>query len=830
MPAALSDGSGDVGMSLLFQHWQQRWRLPELRLLLLALVVSVTVVTAVGFFASRVENAMQAQARQLLGGDLVLTAARPLDKAYVQRAQALGLETAETVSFPSMASIGEKLQLTQLKAVSSAYPLRGELKTAAAPDAAEVLSTGSVPATGEIWAEARLFAELGVQPGASVTLGRSTFTLTRVLTQEPDRSSNLFQLAPVVLMNLADLPATQLLSPASRARFNQLFAGELKLIKQLQQELEPQLKPTERVRTLDEDLASVQQTLQRSGRFLGLAALLSVVLAGAAVVLTAASLMRRELPAVAVLKAMGMSRRQVLVDYAFSLLLTALLAAAIGVVLGLLLQFGLAEWLSRFVGQELPAPSALPALSGLLTAVVLLLGFALPPLLRLVNTSPMQILQGALQGAQQSTWLVVVCLVVAVFGLLWLQARDVLLAGLLLLGLCIGIGLFTVLAAAGLRLVQMAGKRAGWGWLPALGRSKRAVLLVVVFATGLFALLLLTTVRTDLLDRWEQTLPADAPDHFLINIQPAEAKPLQRFLNERGVKTNLYPMIRGRLVEINGKPVKAEDYQEQRAQRLLEREFNLSSFATFPASNALLEGQWFDGKQGGLSIEQGIGETLKFGMGDKLTFDIAGQRLSDTVTSVREVRWDSMQPNFFVIAAPGSMEALPQTLITSIHLGEQKPLVTALIRQFPSVTAIDVGAIVNEVRSLVGQVSLAVQGIFVFTLIAGVVVLVAALQSQKAERRRELAILKSLGAGRALLQRRIWVEFLLLGALAGALAGLLALTAGNVLAYYLFDLDMRLNPLPLLIGTVLGSLLVGVAGYWNLRGLLAVLPLSLLKT
>ncbi len=817
-------------MSLLFQHWQQRWRLPELRLLLLALVVSVTVVTAVGFFASRVENAMQAQARQLLGGDLVLTAARPLDKAYVQRAQALGLETAETVSFPSMASIGEKLQLTQLKAVSSAYPLRGELKTAAAPDAAEVLSTGSVPATGEIWAEARLFAELGVQPGASVTLGRSTFTLTRVLTQEPDRSSNLFQLAPVVLMNLADLPATQLLSPASRARFNQLFAGELKLIKQLQQELEPQLKPTERVRTLDEDLASVQQTLQRSGRFLGLAALLSVVLAGAAVVLTSASLMRRELPAVAVLKAMGMSRRQVLVDYAFSLLLTALLAAAIGVVLGLLLQFGLAEWLSRFVGQELPAPSAMPALSGLLTAVVLLLGFALPPLLHLVNTSPMQILQGALQRAQQSTWLVVVCLVLAVFGLLWLQAQDVLLAGLLLLGLCIGIGLFTVLAAAGLRLVQMAGKRAGWGWLPALGRSKRAVLLVVVFATGLFALLLLTTVRTDLLDRWEQTLPADAPDHFLINIQPAEAEPLQRFLNERGVKTNLYPMIRGRLVEINGKPVKAEDYQEQRAQRLLEREFNLSSFATFPASNALLEGQWFDGKQGGLSIEQGIGETLKFGMGDKLTFDIAGQRLSDTVTSVREVRWDSMQPNFFVIAAPGSVEALPQTLITSIHLGEQKPLVTALIRQFPSVTAIDVGAIVNEVRSLVGQVSLAVQGIFVFTLIAGVVVLIAALQSQKAERRRELAILKSLGAGRALLQRRIWGEFLLLGALAGALAGLLALTAGNVLAYYLFDLDMRLNLLPLLIGTVLGSLLVGVAGYWNLRGLLAVLPLSLLKT
>lgn len=816
-------------MKRLFQHWQQRWRMPELRLLLLALIVSVTAVTAVGFFTSRVENAMQAQARQLLGGDLVLTSARPLDAAYLQRARARGLETAETISFPSMASVGDKLQLTQLKAVSSAYPLRGELKTATAPDAPEQLSTGQLPARGEIWAEARLFAELGVQPGAQVQLGKSMFKLARVLTQEPDRSSNLFQLAPVVLMNLDDLPATQLLSPASRARFNQLFAGDGQQVRQLQDELKPKLQPTERIRTLDEDLASVQQTLQRTGRFLGLAALLSVVLAGAAVVLTSTSLMRRELPAVAVLKAMGMSRRQVLIDQAFSLLLTALLAAVAGVLLGLVLQFVLAEWLSRFVEQVLPAPSPMPVLVGLLTAIILLLGFALPQLLQLVNTSPMQILQGALQRPRQSVRLVWGSLLLAVFGLLWLQAQDVKLAGMLLAGLLVGVGLFWSLAGAALRLVQVAGRKLQSRWLPSLGRSRRAVLLVVVFATGLFALLLLTTVRTDLLERWQEALPADAPDHFLINIQPSEVPPLQQFFAGHDIKTSLYPMIRGRLVEINGKPVSPEEYTDQRAQRLLEREFNLSSFAEFPASNALLEGKWFDQGGTGLSIEKGIGETLSFGMGDKLTFDIAGQRLTDTITSVREVRWDSMQPNFFVIAAPGSLGEMPQTFITSIHLGEQKPLVTDLIRQFPSVTAIDVGAIVAQVRSLVGQASMAVQGIFVFTLLAGVVVLIAALQSQKAERRREIAILKSLGAGRAELRRRIWGEFLLLGGLAGVLAGLLALTVGNLFGYYLFDLDMRLNLLPVLLGGVAGSVLVGVAGYWNLRGLLQVLPVSLLK-
>ncbi|MEB4590154.1 FtsX-like permease family protein [Candidatus Thiothrix sp. Deng01] len=816
-------------MKLLFRRWRQRWRMPELRLLLLALIVSVTVVTAVGFFSSRVENAMQAQARQLLGGDLVLASSRPLDNAWLQYGKDLGLETAETISFPSMVSSGDKLQLSQLKAVSSGYPLRGELKTAAAPDAPEQLAAGQLPARGEIWAESRLFADLGVKPGAQVTLGRSVFTLTRVLTQEPDRGVNLFQLAPQVLMNLDDLPATGLLSPASRASFNQLFAGTDKAVRQLQQKLKPQLKPTERIRTLAEDLSSVDQTLQRSGRFLGLATLLSVVLAGAAVALTSTSLMRRELAAVAVLKAMGMSRRQVLLDHAFSLLLTAVLAAVIGVTLGLVLQFGLAEWLSRFVGKDLPAPGPLPALTGLLTAVILLLGFALPQLLQLVNASPMQILQGALQRPRQSVWVVVASLLLAVFGLLWLQSQDLKLAGMLFAGLLVGVAVFWSLAVAALRLTQTVGRRLQSRWMPSLGRSRRAVLLVVVFATGLFTLLLLTTVRTDLLDRWQETLPPDAPDNFLINIQPAEVGPLQAFFAAHGVKTELYPMIRGRLVEINGKPAQPDDYPEQRAQRLLEREFNLSSFAEFPGSNVLLQGKWFDGNAQGFSIEKGIGETLHFGMGDTLTFDIAGQRLTDTVTSVREVRWDSMQPNFFVIAAPGRLEQLPKTFITSIHLGEKKALVTDLIHQFPSVTVIDIGDIMAQMSSLIEQVSAAVEGIFVFTLIAGVVVLIAALQSQKAERRREIAILKSLGAGRAELRRRIWGEFLLLGALAGLLAGLLALTAGNLFGYYLFDLDMHLNLWPLLMGGVVGSALVGVAGYWNLRALLNVLPLSLLK-
>lgn len=813
-----------------WQHWRQRWRMAELRLLLLALVVSVTVVTAVGFFTSRVENAMLGQARQLLGGDLVLTSARPLATDYLSRAEQLGLQTAQTISFPSMATVGEQAKLVQLQAVSPHYPLRGDLKAAATLQAPEQTVTGQLPAKGEIWAEARVFAELNVTVGARLQLGRSTFTLSKVLMQVPDRGTNLFQFAPMVLINLDDLPPTGLLSPASRANFSQLYAGNARAVQQLRADLQPKLKTTERFRTLEEDVASVQQALQRSGRFLGLAALLSVVLAGAAVVLTAHSLMRREWSAVAVRKAMGMTRRQILRDYGVSLCITAGLAVVIGTALGSILQWGLGLWLSHTLQQTLPAPNLMPVLSGALTAFILLLGFALPSLLRLVDTSPMQILQGAWQMPKQSVRVLMVAVLAAVAGLLWLQAQDAKLAALLLVGLVVGIGLFWSMATLGLRAIQTLRQRYAFTALPALGHAPRAVLLVVVFATGLFALLLLTTVRTDLLNRWEASLPANAPDHFLINIQPQEVDPLHRFLAEQHIDDSLYPMVRGRLVAVNGKAVSEAQYPDPRAKRLLEREFNLSATEQLPNSNALLAGQWFAPNGTGFSIEKGIGETLQFGMGDQLTFDIAGQSLTETVTSVREVRWDSMQPNFFVLTTPQTLAALPRTFITSVHIGAQKTVVADLVKQFPSITAIDVSAMLRQVKSLLEQASRAVQGIFVFTLLAGIVVLIAALQSQKAERRREIAIFKAMGARQVFLQRRIWGEFLLIGGMAGLLAGALAGIVGALVGYFLFDLDWHWALSPIVIGGFAGSLLVGVAGYWNLRSLLQVLPLSLLKS
>lgn len=810
-------------MSIYWQQWVRRWRLPEMRLLFLALWISALAVAAVGFFTDRVESAMERQASQVLGGDLVVSSARPLPDDYRQLAAQLGANMAEVISFRSMLSYGETTQLVQVKAVSSNYPLVGELQGAKDLTAGGVSLKGQLPASGQVWAEPRLFHSLQAPVNATVVLGNSQFALTTVVTKDPSQGVNFFQLAPQVIIPLADLPATGLLSPASRAEFSLLFTGSDRVIRALKAELETKLTPTERIRSLQEGAQNVQQALQRAGRFLGLAALLSVVLAGAAIVLTSASLVRHETRTVAVLKAFGLARRRILVDYLGNLWLLALIAGVLGAIVGFFLQALLAQWLVQVVAIELPAASWTSAWVSLVTALVMVTGFALPALLRLLDTSPMQILQGSLPTQKTLANLLILSILPAIFVLLWIQARELGLAAWVFFGLLAAIALFWWITKLVLNGLARLSTRPAWQWLALLRQSRRSLLLVVVFAMGLFTLLLLTALRTDLINRWQASVPTDAPNYFLINIQANDQAKLEQFLQQNQLQTNLYPMIRGRLVEINQQPVSPEDYPKAEAKRMLEREFNLSSFAAFPETNTLLAGKWFDAQTQGFSIEQGIGETLGFKLGDSLTFDIAGQRFTEKITSVREVRWDSMQPNFFVIAAPGLLLDKPYTLITSLHIPANKPeLIPQMIRQFPSITAIDTSAVLGQVRSLVEQATLAVQGVFTFTLVTGLLVLWSALQAQKPERQRELAILKSLGASSKLLRQRIWLEFALLGGLAGALAGGLTILAANLLGYYMFDLAVSFNPWFMLLGALVGAVLVASAAWLNLRSLLGV--------
>ncbi|WP_020558863.1 ABC transporter permease [Thiofilum flexile] len=819
-----------MNLSYHWTLWLRRWRLSEMRLLLIAMIVSVAVVTAVGFFTDRVGEAMRSQAVELMGGDLVLTSTRPLSEDFIKQAEQQGLSTAQMLKFNSMASTADAMQLVEVKAVSGAYPLKGEVRLAKALGQPYTLAT-TLPKAGEVWAEPALMNMLQLKIGDQIELGNSLFTISELLIQEPDRGTSFLQISPVILMNAADVPATGLVTIASRARYNHYYAGNSRSIESLQAWLKPQLKSTEQVRTLEDGLPSVQESLQRAMRFLGLSSLLSVVLAATAIALTSASLVRKETVAVAVSKAMGQSRRNLMREQFISLLVLALLAALVGSAIGYGLQFLLADRLAEVIHETLPLPSWRPVWLGFLTAVILLLGFALPYIWQLLNTEPIQILQQRFNTIRVPLkgWLI--ALVPALYGLFWLQAQDPLLALWILGGLVVGLGVFWLAALGLVRLVSYLSWHFSWRWLAVFRGARRSVLLLVVFATGFFSLLLLTTIRTDLVNRWEESLPANAPNQFLINIQPQDQPGLVKALQERQFEGKLYPMIRGRLIAVNGKEITQEQFENPEAKQLLNREFNLSSFSELPASNTVLQGTWFSADtKDGFSIEQGVGKTLGFGLGDRLTFDIAGQRFEQAVTSVREVKWDSLQPNFFVVAAPQLLKDLPHTYITSIHVPkDNQNLLQQVIQQYPSITAIDVSAIMEQIRALINRATFAVQGIFLFTLVAGVVVLIAALQSQRSERQREIAILKSMGASHTELKQRISIEFMVIGALAGLLAGLIASVLGSIIALQLFDLVGAFNPLPPLLGAITGMVLVGLAGFWSLRGLLNVPPMLLLK-
>jgi len=813
----------------LFIQWKRFWRLAEMRLLFLALLVAVVAVTSVGFFTDRADRAMSAQATQLLGGDLVIVSTRPIDNVFISEAEKQGLRTAEAITFPSMLSRGEQFQLAQVKAVSENYPLHGSIET--------TLDNGkniqeielSTLKENEALAESRMFIALGAKPGDVVQLGQSKVRLSAVIHKMPDQATSAFQLAPTLILPMQQLAETGLLTPASRASHSFLFAGDEQQVQKFKRWLKPQLKSNERLRTLDDGLPSVQQALQRGQRFLKMASLLAVILAGAGIALSSYSLTQHETSSVAVLKTLGASRRQILFRYLSQLLLSASVAAVIGAVLGFFIQFLLANYLQDFVGQTLPDAGWWPVAIGFFTAWIVALGFSAPQLLQLIAISPIQILQGQSGESKAPLLFSFVALSTAVFLLMWLQTFDLKLSLTLLISVLAAIAVFWLIAMLMLHLIRKLGER--WR-LPKANR--RMVLMVVVFGIGLFSLLLLTTLRGDLINRWQASLPEGAPNHFLINIQPDEVKPLQALLEKENIETPLYPMTLGRLVKINNKVVSPDDVvyaENERAQRLLIREFNLSATSSIPEGNKITSGKWFKtDAEKGYSVEEGIAKTLGLKLSDSVTFDIAGQLLEEKITSLRSVKWDSMKPNFFVITAPKALDDKPQTYITSINIKDnQKQVLPNLISQFPSVTDIDVSAILNQIRDLIEKASLAVQAIFIFTLVSGVVVLFSALQSQKALRRKEIAILKSLGASRAYLRRNLLLEFFMIGGLAGFLAASLAIIVANIAAYMLFDLNPELNISLLFTGTLLGAVLVSAAGYFNVRGLLSVLPVSLFR-
>ena len=801
----------------------------DLTVLSIALVLAVAALTGVGFLADRVQRTVESEAHQLLGGDLLLTSDHPWSDAFRDAARERGLRLAESASFPSMVGGPAGVQLAEIKAVSTGYPLRGALRKAPGLNVPDAEAGGDVrsPAPGTVWPDERLAAALGVvpssldgDPAGRLKVGAGETAVAAILTFEPDRGINPFAIAPRLLMSLVDLPATGLILPGSRVTWRLHLAGEARAVTEYRRWAQSRLGRGERIEGLDDARPEIRNLVERAQRFLRLAALLTVVLAAVAVALAARHYMRTHLDACAVMRCLGAGERQILFIHGGEFLLLGLATTLAGSGLGYLLQLLLQSLLAGLVSGALPAPGPLPWLHGFAVGIVLIAGFVLPPLLRLKAVPTVRVLRREWGNTAPLTFVSYLAGLGCLAALMLWMAGELRLGLVVLGGFLVAIAVFAVAGRLLLAAIwRLAAQRATGGWrigLANLQRRREASLVqAVALALGLTTLLLLTLARDDLLDAWRTRIPPDAPNRFLINIQPEQRPAIADFFRAAGLAPpEMEPMVRGRFVRLNGRAVGPQDFVEPRARRLVEREFNLSARGDLPPANTVIAGRWH-GEHAGpqFSVEAGLAETLNLHVGDELEFDIAGLPLIARVTSLRRLEWDSMRVNFFVIAPPGSLDDRPTSYITSFHLpAEQSGFITALVREFPNITAIDVAALMRQLQDTLDQVVGAVQLVFGFALLAGLVVLYAALQATAGERRHELAVLRALGARRRQLRDALLAEFCILGAVAGLLAGTAATALGTALARWVFQLPYLPAPSLLLIGLLVGAGGVVTAG------------------
>ncbi|HZM47216.1 MAG TPA: FtsX-like permease family protein [Burkholderiales bacterium] len=817
------------------------WRAGEVTLIAAAIVIAVAAVTTVGFFTDRVQRALQQQANRLLGADLAVSDSRAIAPELKDEARRRGLTAVTVVRFPSMVVRGERTMLSDVKVVEAGFPARGDVRIAErlfGPDR----RAASVPEPGTVWVDERLYTGLELGEDARVSVGGLELRVAAIVTQEPGVALGFLSGQPRIMLNVDDLAATGLIQPGSRVRYSLQVSGETAAVDAYRAWLAPRLSAGARMEGVRDARPEIRSALDRAERFLNLAVLVTVLLGAAAVALAARRYLQRHLDGCAVMRCLGAGQALILRLHAILFTVLGLAAAACGSAIGIATQMVLAFWLSQVSAVPLPAPGARPALEGAAVGLLLLLGFALPPLVSLARVPTLRVIRrelglpkagGVLGYAAGAT---VVCALV-----LW-RAQDLRL-GYTVLGWSIAaIAAACALTWVVLRALALA-RGPGVAWRFGLAGLRRqrlgTVIQVVALALGIMALLTLTLVRTGLLRNWQQNLPPGAPNRFIINIQRDQVEPLRAFFTENGIAApDLYPMVRGRLAKINERRVAEEDYAEDRARRLINREFNLSWAAGLSRGNRVVAGRWWksDGKDNGaasdqLSVERGLAESLGLSMGDRLTFDIGGTPVSATITSLRTVDWDSFNVNFFVLAPPGLFDGYPATWVTSFHLPRAEAAVlNALVKRFPNIVLIDVAQALAQVQGMMDQVARAVQFVFLFTLVAGLAVLYAAIASTQDERLYEAAIMRTLGASRAQINRAHLAEFTIIGAAAGFVAAAGATGLGWFVAARFLQLEYVPDPAVWLIGILGGAGGVALTGYLGTRRVLVVAPLKVLRS
>jgi putative ABC transport system permease protein len=825
--------------------WRNLWRdlrSGELNLLVVSVVLAVAALSAVGFFSDRLQAGLWRDARQLIGGDAVVVSDKPSAENFLQKAKELGLKTNQTLSFPSMARAddaqGGETKLVALKAVSEGYPLRGQLTLLnnSGSDASGKLTsqvTRQVPTSGQAWVDPAMLDVLNLKLGDKLWLGDKSFQISALIDREPDRGAGFMNFAPRVMVNQSDIPATGLIQPASRLSYRMAVAGDesqanvQKFITWAREEVaKPEVRGVQ-VESMESGRPEMRQTLDRAEKFLNLVALLAALLCAVAVALAARTFAAKHLDACALLRVLGQSQKTLSIAYAFEFITAGLVASLLGLMVGYGVHHAFVWLLAGLVDAQLPPASGAPALLGLGMGLTLLLAFGLPPVLQLAQVPALRVIRRDMGGLQPASVGVLIAGLLGFAGALMWASRDVKLGLMTVGGFAIATLLFAGATWLALKLLR--------NWVPSdatprwlllatrqvMARPVYAVLQVSALSVGLLALVLLVLLRTDLISSWRKATPVNAPDRFVINVQPDQTEAFQKSLQQTGVQNyDWYPMIRGRLVAINGKTVSPQDYTEERAKRLVDREFNLSSRAAQPEHNEVVQGVWQDNEKDAVSVEVGIAQTLGLKMGDRLQFDIGGVVSEGRITSLRKVDWGSMRANFFVIYPVDNLPNVPLSYMAAFKTPDVPSFERNLLQQFPNVTSVDLRASFTQIQKVLDQVIRAVEFLFAFTLLAGLLVLMAAVTSTREERKREFAIMRALGATGRLLSQVQTAELMGVGLLAGFLASLVAELVGWGLAHFVFEFEWTASLWVPVAGALTGALLAWLAGWWGLAEVL----------
>lgn len=817
-----------------FRGIRRDFRSSELVWLFIALTLSVAALSSVSFLADRMQRAFQFDARQLLAADLLLVADQPLPERFIQEAQERRLQIAQTIVFPSMATVGAQSKLSSLKAVSAAYPLRGQLKVSPALSA--------TPLTGSVWVDPAMLASLNAKLGDRMSLGDQQFVISGVLERELDRGAGFMNFAPRVMMSLDDLSSTGLIGLGSRVTYRLLLAGEDSAINAYEtwagKWIESEGLRGVRIETLENAQPVMRKTLERAERFLSLVALLTAMVAAVAIALSARRYVIKQADVCAVMKCLGASQATILKSQLMILAGLSLLASLIGASAGYLVQELLMRLLGNLVMAGLPPISIWPVVWSILFSSIMLIGFAGPPLLSLVTISPIRLVRKELGTISiKSVWVAIAGLVTCL-ALIAVAARDWKLASWVGVSFSVAVATFAIVSWLALRAVN-----ALFSWrgnqnfalrFALTAQSRRAgfaVMQITALGIALMSLLMILLLRQDLLTTWQGNIPVDAPNRFMINIQEDQKLDISKSLAEAGIANPRFsPMVRARLIEINGKSIGPNDYIDENARRLVDREFNLSYTDQLPEGNRITAGKWIEGSAPQVSLEVGIAKTLKLQLGDQMTFELAGEKVTAPITSLRKLDWSSMKVNFFVIMPPTMLAEMPQSWITSYYQRtEIEGLDYQLAQSYPNLTIVDVATSLRQIQDVLDRLSSVLGLLFAFTIAAAILVLVAAIAATQDERFRSAALLKAVGASRNLLTRIAIAELLVIGVLAGSLAGLAAGIAAWSLGRFVLEIEFHAFTQSLVMGIVFGVTACLLAGYRFQRRIQATTAMECLR-